>query len=255
MFTVGQAYTKNEIYEILDVPTQRRKGAWDTGYREYDGNIFIFSNIGVPGRTGHDYDNYWDGELFVWQAKTTSNINQPLIRKMLNPEPTQQNFLFTRTDDKNPFTFEGNVIAKEYKDVTPVSIIWQLKDNNYYPLEEAVPLDYENDKVFIEGTAKQILVNKYERNPVARRICISHYGTHCQICNFDFYKTYGELGRNFIHVHHLISFSQITEEYELDPLKDLIPICPNCHSIIHRRHEPLSVNELIEIIRTGDYKQ
>jgi hypothetical protein len=85
MFTTGKSYSKNDIYEILKVPIERRKGAWDTGYREYEGEIFIFSNVGIPGRTGHDYNNYWDGDLFVWEAKTKSNINQPLIKKMLNP--------------------------------------------------------------------------------------------------------------------------------------------------------------------------
>jgi 5-methylcytosine-specific restriction enzyme A len=253
MFNVGQSYTKNEIYKILDVPIQRRKGAWDTGYREYEGNIFIFSNVGVPGRTGHDYDNYWDGELFVWQAKTASNINQPLIRKMLNPEPTQQNFLFTRTDDKDPFTFEGSVIAKEYNDTTPVSVIWQLTGNYYYPLEEPGSLPYEVNQKFVEGSVKRILINKYERNPVARRICLNYYGVHCQICDFDFYKTYGEIGRNFIHVHHIIPFSQITEEYELDPVKDLIPVCPNCHSMIHRNLMPLSVIKIKELINKNNY--
>ena len=210
MFIVGQTYTKNEIYEKLDVPIERRKGAWDTGYREYEGNIFIFSNIGVPGRTGHDYDNYWDGELFVWQAKTASNINQPLIKKMLNPESDQHNFLFTRTNDKDPFTFEGSVIVKEYKDTTPVSVIWELKDNHYHPLEEP-----EDNKTFTEGNVKKILVNKYERNPVARRICISYYGAYCQICNFDFYKTYGEIGKILYTSITLFPFHKSTKNMSL----------------------------------------
>jgi 5-methylcytosine-specific restriction protein A len=94
MFTTGKSYSKNDIYEILKVPIERRKGAWDTGYREYEGEIFIFSNVGIPGRTGHDYNNYWDGDLFVWEAKTKSNINQPLIKKMLNPLSDQRIYLF-----------------------------------------------------------------------------------------------------------------------------------------------------------------
>lgn len=121
MFTTGKSYSKNDIYEILKVPIERRKGAWDTGYREYEGEIFIFSNVGIPGRTGHDYNNYWDGDLFVWEAKTKSNINQPLIKKMLNPLSDQRIYLFTRTDDRLPFTFEGNVVVKEYFDSVPIA--------------------------------------------------------------------------------------------------------------------------------------
>ena len=249
MFIIGKTYTKNDIYETLNVPVHRRKGAWDTGYREYEGNIFIFSNVGVPGRTGHDYNNYWDGELFVWQAKTTSAINQPSIRKMLCPEENQHNFLFTRTNDKEPFNFEGSVIPKEFKDTTPVSVIWQLKENFYYPLEEPVFPEQRAAPTFVEGNVKQITINRYERNPVARRICLKYYGTHCQICNFDYYKTYGEVGKDFIHVHHIVPISNINKEYKLNPIEDLIPVCPNCHSMIHRKKEILSVKELKQIFR------
>lgn len=252
MFAVGKTYTKKDIYKELQVPPQRQKGAWDTGYREYDGNIFIFSNIGVPGRTGHDYDNYWDGELFVWQGKTTSHINQPLIKKMIDPALGQKIFLFTRTDDKDPFTYEGSVTVREYKNTTPVSIIWQSDENYYHPLEETVPPKHENSETFTEGRIKQLLVNKHERNPIARRICIGHYGAHCQICDFDFYKTYGEIGKNFIHVHHIMPISRITKEYELDPVKDLIPVCPNCHSMIHKRKMPFSVNEIKEFLKINN---
>ncbi|HEX8278112.1 MAG TPA: HNH endonuclease [Segetibacter sp.] len=246
MFSIGEQYSKNKIYEILDVPPHRRKGAWDTGYREYEGNIFIFSNIGIPGRTGHDYNNYWDGDSFVWQGKITSNINQPSIKKLLIPPPDQSIFLFTRTNDKEPFTFEGKVIVKEYMDTIPVSITWQLEENYYHPLEKLTPLNNQN---FYEGEIKQITINKHERNPLARRICIDYYGICCQICNFNFYETYGELGKDFIHVHHLIPISQTAKEYKLDPLRDLIPICPNCHSMIHRKKEVLPIEELKKLVK------
>lgn len=127
MFTIGKGYSKNDIYEMLNVPAERRRGAWDTGYREYEGNIFLFTNIGIPGRTGHDYNNFWDGDLFFWEGKVNSNINQPIIRKMLHPELTSKIYLFTRTLDTEPFTFEGNVVAKKYKDTVPVQITWELE--------------------------------------------------------------------------------------------------------------------------------
>ena len=103
--------------------------------------------------------------------------------------------------------------------------------------------------VFYEGAVKRVTVNKFERNPLARRICIEYYGAICQICSFDFYEIYGDLGQDFIHVHHLIPMSQINREYELDPIKDLIPICPNCHSMIHRRKKTLAVEELKKIVK------
>jgi 5-methylcytosine-specific restriction enzyme A len=242
MFEIGKTYDKNSIYEVLNVPIKQRKGAWDTGYREYKGNIFIFANVGIPGRTGHNYNNYWDGELFCWEAKTKTNIKQPLINKLIKPALDQKNYLFTRTNDKDPFTFEGIVIIKSYKNTTPVQIVWQLAENKYYPLDNE--LYTEDDMTLYEGSVKHISINKFERNPLARRMCIKHYGAICSICDFDFYKTYGKLGKGFIHVHHLVPLSQINKEYILDPINDLIPICPNCHSMIHRTKEMLSLAEL-----------
>jgi len=251
MFTVGNTYSKNDIYEILKVPVERRKGAWDTGYREYEGNLFIFSNVGIPGRTGHDYNNYWDGDLFVWEGKTLSNINQPLILKMRYPKSNQNNFLFTRTDDKEPFTFEGRLEVKEFNDTTPVQIVWKLLENNNYPLDRE-PVPYANEgKVFYEGAVRQIVINKYERNPLARRICVNHYGAFCQACGFDFFKTYCELGKDFIHVHHIVPLSKINKEYILNPIDDLIPVCPNCHSMIHRNKTALSIEELKKILKNN----
>lgn len=55
--------------------------------------------LGIPGRTGSDYNNYWDGDLFHWEAKTNSNINQQLIQKMIADNPSYNVHLFTRTDN------------------------------------------------------------------------------------------------------------------------------------------------------------
>ncbi len=249
MFEVNKTYTKNDIYELLKVPDERKKGAWDTGYREYEGNIYIFSNVGIPGRTGHDYNNFWDGEIFKWEAKTNSNINQPSIRKMLNPEPNQSIFLFTRTNDKEPFTFEGTVKIKDFIDSTPVKISWQLNESFYYPLDDEIQSYVSEDSPIYEGAVKSVVINKFERNPLARRLCIEHYGAVCNACGFDFYNFYGEIGKGFIHVHHIVPLSKIGKEYVLDPIKDLIPVCPNCHSIIHRGKELVSVEELKSLIK------
>ena len=248
MFIVGNLYSKNDIYKILDVPKESQKGSWDTGYRSYNGDIFIFTNVGIPGRTGHNYDNHWDGDLFFWQGKTTSHIRQPLIQKMIYPTGEQKIYLFTRTEDKLPFTFEGTVSVKEYKDTTPVEIIWRFDENPYGLPEEIDPVILSEPKFFYEGTITSVQVNKYERNPLARRMCIEHFGCLCNVCKFDFLKRYGDLGRNYIHVHHIIPMASIKKEYILNPEKDLIPVCPNCHSMIHRKKEMLSITELKQMI-------
>jgi hypothetical protein len=84
-----------------------------------------------------------------------------------------------------------------------------------------------------EGAVIQITVNRYERNREARAECIAHYGTKCQGCGENLEETYGERGAGFIHVHHIVPLSTIREGYEVDPIGDLRPVCPNCHAMLH----------------------
>lgn len=67
--------------------------------------------------------------------------------------------------------------------------------------------------------------------------------------NFD--EVYGELGKGFIHVHHLLPVAQLGKQYEVDPIADLRPVCPNCHAMLHRRNPPLSINELKETVHNN----
>lgn len=107
--------------------------------------------------------------------------------------------------------------------------------------------DNENQKTYTEGTPNQVRLTKYERNPFARKKCIQHFGLSCQVCEINFEKTYGEIGKDFIHVHHISQISNVGKAYQVDPLKDLIPVCPNCHSMIHKRKIPYSIKEIKEM--------
>lgn len=105
-----------------------------------------------------------------------------------------------------------------------------------------------------EGAVETILVNRYERNPENRRICIEHHGVKCLVCGFDFENLYGEMGRGFIHVHHIVPLSTIGHSYVIDPITELIPVCPNCHAMLHKIHngEYLSVKQLKSLIEDGN---
>ena len=107
----------------------------------------------------------------------------------------------------------------------------------------------EEEKYFNEGKAKKVLVNVYERDIEARKKCIDYYGYKCFACGVILSDIYGKIANNFIHVHHIIELSSIKEEYNVDPIKDLRPLCPNCHSIVHRKSPALSIEELIELIK------
>lgn len=97
---------------------------------------------------------------------------------------------------------------------------------------------------FAEGAAASVTVNAYERSGRARRACLKHHGYTCAVCGFDFERAYGALGKGFIHVHHVVSLSTIRRKYVVDPIKDLIPVCPNCHALIHRTQPAQTIDTL-----------
>lgn len=111
------------------------------------------------------------------------------------------------------------------------------------------PEEAEVLRTYKEGAKKQIVVNAYERSAEARAICIQHYGLNCTVCGLNFEETYGEIGTGFIHVHHLKPLSQIGKDYELNPITDLRPVCPNCHAMIHQRDPAYTIDELKAILR------
>lgn len=100
-----------------------------------------------------------------------------------------------------------------------------------------------------EGAKHTQHLSIYERNPAARRECIRVHGWSCAVCEFDFGRAYGELGEKYIHVHHLTPIASIDEEYRVDPGKDLVPICPNCHAMIHRCDPMLTLDQLQRVLR------
>lgn len=116
-----------------------------------------------------------------------------------------------------------------------------LFSKRLYLPEEVDPQNPE----LAEGSIRRIFVNSYERNSIARETCIDHFGPICQVCRMDFESVYGKIGSNYIHVHHIEKISvKGGKNYKVDPYKDLIPVCPNCHAMLHRKDPPFTIEEL-----------
>ena len=114
-----------------------------------------------------------------------------------------------------------------------------------------LPEEVTEPETHIEGAARRIEVNAYERNPKARAACLKHHGFNCCVCGFNFEDTYGPLGKSYMHVHHLIPLSEMKAPREVDPVKDLVPICPNCHAMVHKTFPALAVESLREVFRAS----
>ena len=113
------------------------------------------------------------------------------------------------------------------------------------PLEKIDESLLEGEK---EGAVQLKLIKQYERSRINRAACIEIHGSACKICGFDFGDRFGDFGEGFIHIHHIVPLSEMGHSYVLDPSKDLIPVCPNCHAMLHRRRPALSPEELLQIL-------
>jgi hypothetical protein len=105
-----------------------------------------------------------------------------------------------------------------------------------------------DDEEFEEGAAIQVLVNRYERDPAARQRCISYYGTNCAVCGLSLSERYGSTVNGLIHVHHLTPIASVTNGSTVDPVRDLRPVCPNCHAVIHSTRPPRTVEQVREML-------
>jgi 5-methylcytosine-specific restriction protein A len=150
-------------------------------------------------------------------------------------------------DDTSPAKIKG------FKPETSVKLLIREGDSWYAvdSLSVITPLAEELPKrsKYVEGLFCQVTINAYERNPKARAACIAHHGPTCAACKFNFAETYGEMGKGFIHVHHIVPIGSIRKEYEIDPINDLIPVCPNCHAMLHRVDPPHSIQQIRENLR------
>lgn len=104
------------------------------------------------------------------------------------------------------------------------------------------------------AAVSRVEVNRYEHSPDARRACIAHHGTSCAVCGFSFEIAYGDIGKDFVPVHHLVPVSQLGSDYELDPVTDLVPLCANCHAMAHLGvTTPRTVAELRRAMASAGY--
>lgn len=206
--------------------------------------IKILTDIGMNENSAVDYvynySNLIQGKLFT----RTTNIygTEYYLQKIYEENGVEglQNALLSLSQHIDYYEEKSGSSVKKRKDVYEryLNLIDKEPQKTVYPDEVDIKIEYS------EGKTKKVLVNSYERNPVARKKCIEHFGLNCQVCDFNFKEKFGDLGKDFIHVHHKIDIATIGNEYSVNPLTDLIPVCPNCHSMLHKRKPAYSISEL-----------
>lgn len=113
-----------------------------------------------------------------------------------------------------------------------------LDDN--FSFDKSRSTQYEDLRYFREH-------KRVERNQKLSKDAKKIHGSKCKICDFDFFKVYGEIGKDYIEAHHLTPLSKLKgQKIALDPRKDFTVLCANCHRMIHRTNYVEDINKFKE---------
>lgn len=222
MWALSDGYKLFDELEAGDILLLREK---DTDYFGYLAQIAYL--VKTDGKAGESvwHEDSWTGLLFLKEIRKI-NLPRDEVYKGLGYENDMKNYPKT--------------VIKEINDASPALI------NALAGIDTPKPA--ENKPSFIEGRTIKVVSKRYERDPRLRKMLLDKKGSKCVCCGFDFEKAYGEIGRGFIHIHHLRPLHAQKEE-SLNSVEDLEPVCPNCHAMLHReRDKILSLEALKEII-------
>lgn len=202
-----------------------------------------YFGCGVLGKSYEDKASK-KGDQFVAIASYTP-FEQPVLAKTpdgyLEEIPASRQSNYWR-DGVRP------IAANVYQEIINKAPIKQLAEIT----ETRSPLnDLEGSlESATEGNPTLKYVTTYERKNSLRRQAVAIHGDSCLACGFNFSHFYGEYARGYIQIHHVNPVSSFKEARIVDPENELVPLCANCHAVVHRRKEKtLSISELIALIK------
>ncbi len=209
------------------------------------GDTFLLMKLGVApkGIIGCGYIAsvpyalpHWDAHKAA-QGMTSSRTD--LLFKALAEKPiVSLNYLNDRYPNHNWTPQAGGLSVPPDISDNVLSLI-QGSPLYRFPASSAREIE-----LYAEGKSRTITSKTYDRSPAARQACIEHHGYRCSVCDFCFGEAYGPLGARYIEVHHLKQIADFNEEHLINPVKDLRPVCANCHRMLHKQRPPLSIDEL-----------
>ena len=225
-----------------------RNWTWSWSFINEQEKLVIFGawDNWTEGNTSLILDETWERNSAGRKNSAYSEAREH-IRLVEHEGYTLKTFPIIYSDERKDEHGVGPATIKDFgreltlKSLKRVGSKWYASDGL---LGSSLPEEVGQPEKYIEGASRTVAINAYERSTKARAACIQHYGAVCIVCAFDFSSVYGEIGRGFIHVHHVVPLAQIKKEYELNPIRDLRPVCPNCHAIIHSTQPALTVEEL-----------
>lgn len=246
LLTIGKLYTRKDLRKMFGITDATiNTGIFRPKQHE---SIWLF----VTEKQTSDrpqYSNLLENDILHWDGQTSGRKDDWIIyHKQHGMELIA---FYRKRKDEHPgaaFRYEGVFEYVSHVGKRPTHFILRKSMD----LESLVMADieaYRAEEMIERGEGVKRFVNRYERNPRIRVAAIRIHGTKCMACGFDFESVYGDRGKGFIEVHHIVPISTLAEDMVVDPEKDMIVLCANCHRMIHRRKDDiLSLNELKRII-------
>jgi hypothetical protein len=225
-----------EIGEVTDLAEAKRR----VGNDVWEANNHFFARPGTDMRISFDHPVPLDVAQQI-RVIRSDGIN-PL--KFAKPGELDRQALrgFVELTAESAKIFEG-LIANELLG-SDLEIIDQ--DSEALEISEA---QENGSTVDSEGRSRTFLGHRYERKRSLRNKAILHHGPQCLVCGFSFGEMYGEHGKGFAEVHHIVPLASCEGEHDVDYTTDLVVLCANCHRMIHRNPlQPLSIQELETIV-------
>lgn len=184
-----------------------------------------------------------EDEEFVINGKNFVNYGRYMELKLLKSIPHSEALTLKKLNENG---INGNIQGP--RTLSGEALEYVL--NHFY--NEAKKVSEENELenfLYKEGKLIESYGTRFERDQALRRKAIEIHGTTCKVCGFNFEDYYGELGKGFIEVHHIKPMYISRKEVNVNPQTDLVPLCPNCHRMIHRKKDsPLEIDELKQLI-------
>lgn len=149
---------------------------------------------------------------------------------------------------------KGMLAINEGNDTADIQLIEEWTTRVAAAVIALLPVEEDVEEIFEahglpEGAKMRIEVNRYERDRRNRAAALAIHGHRCMACGTNMAERYGPVAEGLIEVHHVVPISEVGSEYIIDPRSDLVPLCPDCHAVAHRRLPPYSIKELQNILR------
>lgn len=251
---LGEEYDRPFLAKLWGYESWHAIGRGIITPREYNLIILFVTKEKQKSLTQYQ-DRFIDGQL-VMEGEIGHRTDERLISSRSSPDRI---FLFYRIRHHKPFTYYGEIFLDTYELKEDEPSIFYFKTSRFLASVNSSIVTESATGGFVEASfipdvegRKRIQTHvRYERSRKNRAKAIEIHGTTCKACGFDFNIFYGpDLARDFIEVHHVESVTSTARV--VDPENDLIPLCANCHRMVHRKHgEILPVEELIKIIKNA----